>query len=271
MTQGSGGCGLDCLAHLAQDAALLVTEEMPVSPHEPDVQALLRRLGPASPCEFATVDCACVVPMGTTAKSYGRAYEFRSATQTERVARLRGLPDFRAFLAQGGLDTPRPPGPELEPALAPFDVCVTGTTDADLREMVAKCRGVDHTIPEAGGTKGGAAEGYRRWERFVASGGLRLYAARRNNALQPAATSRLSAYHHYGMVSPFRIAAESQPCPKLADEFLTWRELGYHFCFHLFPNHGMRPRACLRAAREGTRGARPSSRKKQEGAPDALP
>jgi hypothetical protein len=39
--------------------------------------------------------------------------------------------------------------------------------------------------------------------------GLALYAARRNDALQRDGVSRLSAYHHYGMVSPFKLAREA--------------------------------------------------------------
>lgn len=39
--------------------------------------------------------------------------------------------------------------------------------------------------------------------------GLSLYAARRNNALERDGVSRLSAYHHYGMVSPFKVAREA--------------------------------------------------------------
>ena len=50
----------------------------------------------------------------------------------------------------------------------------------------------------------------------------------------------MSAYHHFGMVSPFRIArdasdAKSSGSQKFADEFLTWRELAYCFCYHNSP------------------------------------
>ena len=49
--------------------------------------------------------------------------------------------------------------------------------------------------------------------------------------------SRMSAYHHFGMVSPFRVARDAQKggntgAKKFADEFLTWRELAYCFCYH---------------------------------------
>lgn len=52
--------------------------------------------------------------------------------------------------------------------------------------------------------------------------------------------SRLSAYHRFGMISPFLVARElahnpSNGARKLLDEFLTWRELAYIWCFHHLP------------------------------------
>ena len=49
--------------------------------------------------------------------------------------------------------------------------------------------------------------------------------------------SRLSAHLHFGMVSPFRVAREAlaagtYSANKFVDEFLTWREVAYAFCFH---------------------------------------
>ncbi|MDA8563543.1 hypothetical protein N9L06_03720, partial [Mariniblastus sp.] len=49
--------------------------------------------------------------------------------------------------------------------------------------------------------------------------------------------SRMSAYLHYGMVSPMRVAREAsaivgKSAEKYLDELLIWRELAYHFCFH---------------------------------------
>ena len=49
--------------------------------------------------------------------------------------------------------------------------------------------------------------------------------------------SRLSAHLHFGMVSPFRVArdalaAKSFGAGKFVDEYLTWREVAYAFCFH---------------------------------------
>ena len=52
--------------------------------------------------------------------------------------------------------------------------------------------------------------------------------------------SRASAYHHYGMVSPFKYARDihshsSSGARRLADEFFTWRSVAYVYCFHRWP------------------------------------
>jgi deoxyribodipyrimidine photolyase len=84
--------------------------------------------------------------------------------------------------------------------------------------------------------RGGTSAALQRWLQFKVHG-LHLYAARRNDALQREGVSRLSAYHHYGMVSPFQVAREAKfsggaTGVKFLDEFLVWREIAYHFCFH---------------------------------------
>lgn len=50
----------------------------------------------------------------------------------------------------------------------------------------------------------------------------------------------MSAYHHMGMVSPFKItrdvaAAKSSGATKFGDEWLTWRGIAYLHCHHHWP------------------------------------
>jgi predicted NAD/FAD-dependent oxidoreductase len=73
--------------------------------------------------------------------------------------------------------------------------------------------------------------GYARWQAFR-NEGLRSYAKRRNE-IEVDGVSRMSAYLHYGMVSPFRIAREASAdrAEKYLDELLIWRELAYCFCY----------------------------------------
>ena len=50
-----------------------------------------------------------------------------------------------------------------------------------------------------------------------------------------------AAYHHFGMISPFKVARDlnsnsSNGARKFFDEFMTWRELSYAFCFQHWPD-----------------------------------
>ncbi len=80
-------------------------------------------------------------------------------------------------------------------------------------------------------TVGGSQRGYERWEEFKRTR-LTGYASRRNDPTKDG-VSRMSAYLHYGMVSPMRLArdAHNAEAEKYLDELLIWRELAYCFVF----------------------------------------
>lgn len=204
------------LKALAQEAALVITEEMPVAPLE---QWTSRLAGDAS-VAVCCVDTACVVPMQRVGRAFTRAFRFREATNAMRAARL----------------THR--WSELQPAVPARSVALpfhpVPLQDADLSALIAACD-IDHSIGPVPHTPGGASAGYRRWSRF-AQGSLRAYARLRNNALRDG-VSRMSAYLHYGHVSPFRLAracaGDGGPgARKFLDELLIWRELAYSWCFY---------------------------------------
>jgi photolyase PhrII len=205
------------LIALAKQADLVVTEEMPVDPPRQFLEALTRRVSTPILC----VDTACVVPMQLIKKPYTRAFQFRSAThQLYEQRRLRPWPE-------SNLDTRQLDLTELP--LTPFDL-----QTASLPELVSQCE-IDHSIGPVVDTVGGSTAGYDRWNKFKEKGLMR-YAKLRNNPLLDGA-SRMSAYLHYGMVSPMRIAREAAEIDnagseKYLDELLIWRELAYGFCFH---------------------------------------
>jgi photolyase PhrII len=205
------------LRDLAQHAALVITEEMPVEP----VAGWLDRLA-RGPSPLVAVDASCLVPMRSVDRLHTRAFEFRQATEREFAARVsEGWPSHRiACTAYRG-----------ELPFAPLDLA-----QADLSELIGQCE-IDHTIAPVADTPGGQIAGMQRWRQFVESGGLDTYAARRNDASDNG-VSRMSAYLHYGMVSPFRIArdADAAGAEKFLDELLIWRELSFNFCFHR-PDH----------------------------------
>lgn len=205
------------LKSLLARAALLVTETMPVPP----LDWLTEGLAADAPCPVWSVDTACVVPMPLVGSAHTRAFAFRDATarlRDERVAR---------------------PWHDVAPHTPPFtprDLPFTPVrfVDEDIAELVAQCE-IDHGVGPVPHTEGGTAAGYARWEAFKHSGGLARYAAKRNDATIDG-VSRMSAYLHYGMVSPLRLARECTALvgdgpAKYLDELLVWRELAYAFCY----------------------------------------
>ncbi len=202
------------LRELTRRASILVTEEMPVEP----VVGWLERLRLACATPIATVDSSCIVPVSLLKKPFTRAFEFRDARKAYADARL--------SLPYPSLPSPADPFTGTLP-FEPIDL-----QRADLRDLIGKCR-IDHSVAPVIDTPGGSRAGYDRWGRFKATA-LREYSKRRNDAADQEGVSRMSAYLHYGMVSPFRIAREAAElnAEKFLDELLIWRELAFHFCFH---------------------------------------
>ncbi|MEL7498254.1 MAG: FAD-dependent oxidoreductase [Planctomycetota bacterium] len=205
------------LVTLATDACVVVTEDMPVDPPRHFLDRLLHR------CDtpVVTVDTACVVPMRLVQKPHTRAFKFRSATKKlyqQRVSKRWPSQNIQT--------------PEFELDRLPFDPVELQT--ASIPELVARCE-IDHTVGPIVDTVGGSTAGYRRWNQFRQKK-LARYARTRNNALVDG-VSRMSAYLHYGMVSPMRLARDADEFDnaggeKYLDELLIWRELAYAFCFY---------------------------------------
>lgn len=205
------------LKALTQRAALVVTETMPVPP----LDWLTDGLADNAPCPVWSVDTACVVPMPLVEKAHTRAFAFRDATARLREERLR-----RPWREAS------PAGPAFTPSDLPYEP--VRLIDADIPSLVAECE-IDHGVGPVPHTEGGTTAGYARWEAFTQGGRLARYAAKRNDATIDG-VSRMSAYLHYGMVSPLRLARECATLPgegpeKYLDELLVWRELAYAFCY----------------------------------------
>ncbi len=224
------------LRELAAQASLVVVEEMPTDPPKRFLDALAQQID----TPIVAVDTACVVPMRLVGRAFLRAYEFRDVTAKLRADRLGR------------------PWPELHVNPKSLDLQVLGYKSIELGtvhqrnvhqrsndpssniigRLIAGCD-IDHSIPPVSHTRGGFKAGYERWEAFKRSG-LKKYDKLRNNALVDG-VSRMSAYLHYGMVSPMRLAREafhhgSEGAEKYLDEMLVWRELAYSFCFYV-PEH----------------------------------
>ncbi len=206
------------LRHLAARAALVVTDFMPVQP-------LLRwDAEVATLAPLWRVDAACLAPLWKLTRAHERAFTFRDEA---------GLL-WRERLAQPWREVEPRGGPWL-PAL-PFTPLDLAT--ADVPALVAACD-LDHAVAPVHHTPGGTTAALARWQRFRDTG-LDAYAKDRDDPLREG-TSRLSAYLHFGHVSPFLLAREAaarrtEGAEKWLDELLTWRELAWHFCWH-HPHH----------------------------------
>ncbi|MCD0458337.1 FAD-dependent oxidoreductase [Roseiconus lacunae] len=207
------------LRNLARSAAVLVTEEMPVQP----IVGWMERLVATCQTPVATVDCACLAPVTAVGRPFTRAFQFREAVQDIHDHALQ-TPYVEQLIDVAMCD--------LDDLKRRFDLHPLSLQDADLASLIGCCR-VDHSVAPVAETPGGSKAGYARWEAFKKNG-LADYEATRNDPLAASGASRMSAYLHYGMVSPFRIAREADAlnATKYLDELLTWRELAFHFCFH---------------------------------------
>lgn len=203
------------LKALAQQAALVVTEEMPVPP----LHTWTERLASHLSIPLWSVDSACVVPMTLVGRPFDRAFAYRDATAKLRAERLQ-----RPYQEQ--------PVPAHPPTFSlPFEPVDLQT--ASVPELVASCE-IDHSVGPVPHTVGGSKAGYARWTQFRDQR-LRHYARDRNDALRDG-VSRMSPYFHMGHVSPFRVVREAaalrhEGAEKYLDELLIWRELAYAWCF----------------------------------------
>lgn len=231
------------LLTLARQACLVVTEDLPVDPWRGWTASLATALVPLRTAVWA-VDTACVVPPVLVGRAYDRAFAYRDATAELRRQRLRRTwPVFP--------DPPRPlplpasvrellAGPSIVPDIA-------SCNDTRIAELVAACE-IDHTVGPVAETPGGSAAAASRWGAFLADG-LSRYAHDRDDPLARG-TSRMSAYLHYGMISPMLVARQTAAAAgggggggggaagaeKYLDELLIWRELAYTWC-RFRPSH----------------------------------
>jgi photolyase PhrII len=213
----------DSLKLLADRASVVLTEDMPTAP----ARLFLHGLASRTTTPVVAVDTACVAPLLLQGRSYERAFQFRDATQRLYDERLhRPWPVCSQIPQQVSRNT-------LQLPFAPIDL-----QQASLPALIADCR-IDHSVGPVVDTVGGTAAGMARWQAFRQQG-LKRYADRRNDPLLDG-SSRMSAYLHYGMVSPLRIAREAAAvggagAEKYVEELLIWRELAYGFCFYR-PDH----------------------------------
>jgi photolyase PhrII len=220
------------LLRLAAAARLVVTEAVPI----PFLRRWTATVREATRAPVVEVDASTLASVyQVDRRAVDRAFRFRkgAAPLWERWLQ-EPWPQLSAGVEAPGISLPFEPLPVAE------------ADDDALRSWVASCR-VDPAVAPVPHTPGGSVAGYARWEHFRDGGGLARYARDRNDPLRQG-VSRMSAYLHYGHVSPFRVAREARQfrdearaagreedargAEKYLDELLTWRELAWCWCHH---------------------------------------
>ncbi|QDV26432.1 FAD-dependent oxidoreductase [Aureliella helgolandensis] len=199
------------LAQLALSSAVVVTEDFPLEATQQWTERLV-----AADSTVVLVDTACVVPTRLVGKAHDRAFTFRDATRELYRSRISQV------WPASNISVPRD-------SQIPFESLQLA--NLSLAKLVSECE-IDHSIGPVPDTRGGFSAGYARWQAFR-NEGLRRYTMRRNQ-IEVDGVSRMSAYLHYGMVSPLRLAREASldGAKKFLDELLIWRELAYAFCYY---------------------------------------
>ena len=212
---------VDVAAALAPRAAAVFTNDVPTFVALEYARMLAERLDAAV---FA-VDACCAVPMNAFDQHHATAKAFRAAHTPLRADHL-GLnltqPGTGTF--DGDLDVPETPD-------------LTDWDAAALDDLVRQC-GVDLSVPPAPGWDGRRSAALARLAEAVREVVPRYKWTRNNPALEDA-TSKLSPWLHFGVLSPREVAeavldAEADVHPaarwKFLDELLVWRELAHHRC-----------------------------------------
>jgi len=238
------GAGGGLLERLAQDAALVVTDDYPVFFLPKMMAAAARRLDVL----MEAVDGNGLMPMRLTGEPFKTAHSFRRFLHKYLLQHLDRTPLSNPF-AEGTL---------RRLGALPDEITNRWTNVARrLREGWQPNLGelpIDHAVGVAG-VRGGASTGARLVDRFIDSG-LPRYAGR--NHPDDGATSGLSPYLHFGHVSSHQVFATiaeredwdadrvdasvhgkrsgwwgmSDDAEAFLDQLVTWRELGFNMCVH---------------------------------------
>jgi len=204
----------DVLYRLAKDAALVVTDDYPVFIAANHNASVPEKIGVA----YHAVDASCIVPMNRHEKRNYGAYTIRP-----RIHNM--LPEYLKPLNEVKL------GQQWRAGYPEWHVKATAKNVA---ELVASCE-IDHSVPPSLAFRGGQAEAERLLEHFLESN-LRTYAKDRNEPSKHA-TSHLSPYLHFGMISSLHVALRAQEhaaehrlvANEFLEELIVRRELAFNF------------------------------------------
>ncbi|MEO8041444.1 MAG: deoxyribodipyrimidine photo-lyase [Acidobacteriota bacterium] len=205
------------VARLAKDAACIVTDDYPcfiIPEHN-------SRIAGRATIPVYAVDSNGIIPMSKFDREEYAAYTIRP-----KIKKL--LANYLKPFKEESVDLKKP-GLKVD---CPETIVVPG----NMAELVAGCD-VDHSVKPSAVYHGGTTSGRERLKKFVDEI-LPEYETARNKPDRDG-SSRLSAYLHFGFLSPLEIALAVQDAdvPQAAkdaylEELIVRRELSFNFTHH---------------------------------------
>ncbi len=240
------GAGKGLLRELSRRACLIVTDEFPCF----FLPRMLAAAAEQVECRLEAIDGNGLLPLSATDTASPTAYAFRRILQKKLPAFFDSTPAAEPL---DGLELP-----VLEKLLVKGDAGPFTRASGDLLAGSASALAelpIDHSV-RAGVARGGSAAAETQLSTFLYQK-LLLYAENRNQPDEEGA-SGLSPYLHFGHLSVHQVLHDlaeaerwspedvapsstgaragwwrmSPPAEAFLDQFVTWREVGYHFCHH---------------------------------------
>lgn len=206
------------VAQLARDAAMIVTDDFPcfiIPEHN-------RRIAERAEIAVQAVDSNGVIPMSKFDKEEYAAYTVRPKINKLLDRYLVPVPEDTVEISSLGIDID--------------DSFETFVTAENIVELVAECD-IDHSVLPSNIYHGGTANGRKRLDKFVRDILCNYNEAR--NKPDRDGSSRLSAYLHFGFLSPIEVAlaVRGADVPQdskdaFLEELIVRRELSYNMTRH---------------------------------------
>lgn len=204
----------DTVARIAENAALIVTDDFPCFIIPKHNEAIARK----AKIPVYAVDSNGVIPLSRFEKEEYGAYTIRPKIKKILNEYLKPFEEEKIKIKS----------PDLI-----IDCPETEVTEKNIAGLVAACA-IDHSVKPSPIYRGGRENGRARLEKFL--GEILPDYDKARNKPEKDGSSRLSAYLHFGFLSPLEIALavkDAAAPPKSKDAFLeeliVRRELSYNF------------------------------------------
>jgi deoxyribodipyrimidine photo-lyase len=238
------GDGKGLLAALAKHAAVVVTDEFPCF----FLPRMVERAAAELDVKLEAVDSNGLLPLAAADKAFHRAFDFRRFLQRELPNHLGDFP--RQSVLRGGAPVSFRGVPKTIQQRWPRASAKLLDGRGSLEDLP-----IDHGLAPVA-ESGGYEAAQRALRRFL-GGRLDRYGTERNDPDADAA-SEFSGYLHFGHISshqildaiarredwtPWKLSDSTagkrrgwwnleESVESFLDELVTWREIGYNFCFH---------------------------------------